>query len=166
MEIGVGLVGHLLAFKDEQTGVGTAQITADAYQVVQAGTAATGEALFVHRTQRTDSNHHARTAAARTTTHQIHIIALAAQADARIQFLQRFDRVAIGDDHRHGNLGGRAIHGSDITQGHSHSFVAQMLERSVHHVEVDTLSQRAGSDEIFHLPLTDNGAIVAHTQHC
>ena len=129
---------------------------------MQAGTTAVGYLARFYAADGGDSNHHAGTRGAGLATHEVHVVALAAEAHAGIEFVESLDGVAVADGHAHQHLMRRAVHGRYVAQRHGHGLVAEVLQRRVHHVEIDALHEGLGIDKSQWAALY-HGAVVAHT---
>lgn len=114
LEGGVGLEGYFLAFEDDEAGVGAAEVTADADEVVDLCAFAIGDLGWIDLTDGGDVDDETHAAGGGVAASEIYIVAFAAETDASVELFEGFDAepIAYTDGYQH--LGGLGIHGGDV----------------------------------------------------
>ena len=125
------------------------------------GAAAMGNLALLDIADEGDGDDHAGACAGGVATHERHIITVAAEADAGIEFVESLHRIAVADSDGHQCLARGAVHGGNIADGDGYCFVSQMLQRCVHHVEINALDHGLCGDEGALRTFAEHSTVVA-----
>ena len=88
---------------------------------------------------------------------------VAGEVDALVQLVDGLEGEAVRHGDGEGDLPRGAVHGVDVAGVCGHGLVAEVFERHVGQVEVDTLDEHVGADEDALVPVVEHGGVVAHS---
>lgn len=153
----------LLAFEYLQSGVGRAEVSAHADEVGGACAAAVDDAVGRGFAQAGDADGQPREGRGRVAAHDVHGVALAAEAHAGVERFDVFQGEAFAQGQRYGHLPWRAVHGADVREVDGHGLVAEVLEWRIGEVEMDAFHEHVGGHEqLRRAVVVEHGGVVAH----
>ena len=154
-------------FEHLQPHEGASEFAAGHEQLAGFGAASETGAVFTHFTEGGYRDHETGLRAGRVAPDKVHLVPFAGQANARIQLFGGLYAEAVGQGEAHDDLCGPGIHGADVAEIDHNGFVAQVLERGVHEIEVHAFTQQIRADHgaLALLGSSQYGGIVAHTNH-
>ena len=89
------------------------------------------------------------------------MIAVAGETDTAVYLFDRLDGVLAADAETDDNLCRGAVHGIDIREVDDSGFIAEVLERTIGHVEVHAFAEDVDADECLFVFMVDDCRVVA-----
>ena len=161
-------IGHtrqrtFLAFEQVQAHICRTQVARNAHQIIEFRTTTISHLRRLGRTHCRNANGKARQRGGRIATNKIDIIVGTRAIDALVELIESLDRHLARHGDRDHHLLGAGIHRQNIAHTHHHSFIAEVFERKVGQIEVDSLHQHIGRGQL-HATAADirHRSVVTH----
>ena len=93
---------------------------------------------------------------------EVDIIMFARDAHTRVELFDILDREPRRYPQAYGDLRWRSVHGADVGDIDRHGFVAEMTERDVLQVEMNTFEQQIGGNERAFALMVEHSGVIAY----
>jgi hypothetical protein len=151
----------LLALQEGEAEKGRTEVARHTKEVAFGGAAAFYVLVGGHFTNGSAGDNESFLRSCRIAPHEVDPVVCAGCVNAFVEIVERLEGDAVADRKAKQDLRGGGVHGAEVAYVHNHRFVAQVFQRCVHEVEVDTFDQQVVCDHYLLAEMIEDCGVVA-----
>ena len=150
------------AFEELEPEIRRAEVAGDADEIADLGALAIDDIVVVSYAETGDGDRKTVHRGAGVAADEVDIIMFARDAHTRVELFDILDREPRRYTQAYGDLRWRSVHGADVGDIDRHGFVAEVTERDVLQVEMNTFEQQIGGNERAFALMVEHSGVIAY----